>query len=113
MTVPAVVGRANMSLTGTNGSERTSSRPFRRSSTYTRPVLLAWASAGTTEPPSRSEKSSIGLEASRSHRSCGLSWKYHRSVPVRASRARIEHPNRLSPGRGVSSSAGAGLPVPT
>src|SRR5207302_5177022 len=54
-----------------------------------------------------------GLTASRSHTSCGTSWKPHLNLPVVASIAAIDSVQRLSPGRIEPSRSGDGLPVAT
>src|SRR6059058_4747195 len=54
-----------------------------------------------------------GLTASRSHTSCGTSWKPHLNLPVVASIAAIDSVQRLSPGRIEPSRSGDGLPIAT
>src|SRR5438876_646304 len=53
------------------------------------------------------------LTASRSHTSCGTSWKPHLNLPLVASMAAIDSVQRLSPGRIEPSRSGDGLPIAT
>src|SRR5437879_13354029 len=54
-----------------------------------------------------------GLTASRSHTSCGTSWKPHLNLPLVASMAAIDSVQRLSPGRIEPSRSGDGFPIAT
>src|SRR5205809_6259966 len=54
-----------------------------------------------------------GLTASRSHTSCGTSWKPHLNFPLAASIAAIDSVKRWTPGRIEPSRSGDGLPIAT
>ena len=61
---PSAVGAGKVCSSGTNGSDRRSSLPFRRSRMYTHPVLPAWATAGTVAPLWGTSSNTGGLAGS-------------------------------------------------
>ncbi len=73
--------------------------PVMRSRMYIRAVLPVSARAGTVFPLTLMSISVGGAGRSESHRSWWMVWNHHFSLPVSASTATTELPNRLAPGR--------------
>src|SRR5688572_28353856 len=73
--------------------------PVSRLRMYIRPGLPVSASAGMRLPSTVTSNSTGGAGRSQSHRSWWIVWKCHLYLPVVASTATIELPNRLLPGR--------------
>src|ERR1700761_2505036 len=73
--------------------------PVLRSRMYISPVLPVSVRARTVLPPTLASYSVGGAGRSLSHRSWWMVWNHHFSLPVRASTATTELPNRLAPGR--------------
>src|SRR5580658_174972 len=76
-------GSTHLSFCDTIGSEKRMRLQSLRSFTYTYPVLPACRTAGTMAPVlSAAWTRTVGLTASRSHRSWGTYWKWQMYLPV-------------------------------